>query len=360
MFLFSPPEDFDPEKQFEEVPLQQGLLYMRWKTTCGHSALRFALSDTDDRVVVFVQCIGYHLPLLGTLWIASHGPLGTFPSSELETTFFTELQKLCKKQAPDTIAVRVGRKPQTGLLSPAERGASALNQPPSESRVSLEPSLEEITATFAKSVRQQIRVHKQKESGVRFQVEQTDYVSHLPTLTALLHTTATLKGFSAHPKKHYEALLNELNKNPEYGTLILGYLGERKQPSSFLLMLFSGTEAYHLFSGNSPEGYAVGLPTLTLYTALKEAKKQKVAWFNLGAYYTGTELALRSLVNQSKFKEKFRGEVVVYPPQYDLVESRVRYLLFRFMRWYPLLITRRTAVRWCRRVIAEFEEEKKV
>ena len=358
MFLFIPPEEFDPEKHFKEVPLQQGLLYKRWKIACGHRVVRFAVSGIDDTVQVFVQCIGYRLPFIGVIWIAAHGPIGTFPDVATEIAFYRELQKLCKKEASSTFCIRLGAHPPSSLLQhPSERGASALNQPPSEYRISLEASFDTVVETFSKSMKRYIRLYKEKESGIRFQVERTDFSAHLESIYTLLTETAESKGFSVHPKEYYQTILAELTSNPEYGTLVLGYIEKKKTPVSFVLTVYTGSEAYHLFSGNAMEGYEEGMPTLTLYTTMKEAKRQNIVWFNLGAYYIGTEMALQSLVNQSLFKRKFNGEVLAHSPQHDLVAHRVRYLVFRIVRLYPVVVVRRFITRWYYRLAREFSEE---
>ena len=192
--------------------------------------------------------------------------------------------------------------------------------------------------------------------GIRFHIETTDFRSHLPEVYALLDKTALLKGFSPHPFSYYETLFDLLTESPEYGSLILGYLPDEKQPVSAVLTTYTGSEAYHLISGNDTRGYDAGMPTLTMYMAIREAKRQGLRRYNMGVVAEGASYAQRGLLNQSRFKEKFGGTIVDHGHSRDMVISSWRYWLFRAVRLYPVAVLRRLIVRWYRAVIVELRE----
>ena len=198
-----------------------------------------------------------------------------------------------------------------------------------------------------------MRKYEKKEGEVKMQIEKTDFTAHLKELYTLLNETAQARGFSLHPFSYYEALCEELNTNPEYGALILGYLEGRKEPISAMILIYAGTKSYHLFSGNREEGYKNDVPTLMMYAAIQETKEQGLEQYNMGGVSAGDT---PSLDNLSIFKGKFGGEVVTYEEPRDVVVSKWRYPIFRFLRLNVVTKIRQFFVKWGRQILIDFKE----
>ena len=354
MFIHSPPDSFDPEEHFEDVPLHQGKFFRQWQSAYGRKTVLLSASDTGGKVRMFVQCVEYVFPLIGSVWYAARGPVGSCDSAESEAVFHRELRRVCLKQSPATSHIRLEREPAFGAVRTAysEHDAGTFMQPPAERVVPLEGSVDDVVSGFAKRTKQIIRRYEQDHGTIRFAAEKINFLPHLGRFHRLLEETAVVKGFSLHPLPYYESLFSCLNANPEYGTLVTGYLG--KEPVSTVLITYTAREAYHLFAGSAVSGYADNMPTLTLYHAMKEAKKQGAVRYNLGGVSVDRSGNLAAL---SVFKGKFGGETVVYDRPRDYTVSVWRYGLFRVMRLSFIAKFRRFAVRWYRLIARELSRE---
>ena len=358
MFIYAPPDSFDPEKHLKDIPLGQGAFFRRWKKAGGQRVVTLAADSAENRTTAYIQCVEYVLPVVGSVWVAARGPVGSFPSLAIEEKFYAELRRLCREASPKTSHIRIQHGPTSRFIRtvPAEYTPGAFNHPSCERILSLERDMAAIRADFAGNTARIVKRHERDPNGVHFHVEKTNFNKYAGDVYMLLEATASRAGFSLHPSQYYEALFDEMAHNPEYATLVLGYGSADPQPVSFVLMLYSGREAYHLLAGNAEAGYDLNMPTLTLYTAIQEAKKEGVLRYNMGAVYAGTRLSLRSLRNQSLFKGKFGGEAVDHGHPRDIVISGWRYALYRCMRWYPVHIARRYAVRLYQAILVEFRE----
>ena len=170
----------------------------------------------------------------------------------------------------------------------------------------------------------------------------------------LFEHLARTKKFGLHPRAYYEALFEELQEHPENGTLVLGYIDTEEKPISFVLVLHVGTEAYHLYSATSAKGYEHNVPTLALYTALKEGKEHGATRYNLGGT---TSMSSQSIGDFSAFKKKFGGERIEHPLSMDIVVSGWRYAIFRFLRLRTILATRRLVMRLYKMIEVELNAE---
>ena len=358
MFIYAPPDTFEPEKHLPDIPLNQGMFFRRWKEAFGRRVITLAADTGNDRTAAYIQCVGHVVPFVGTVWVANRGPVGSFGTLVMEEKFHAELRRLCAEAAPDTSHIRIQHAPTSRFIRtvPAEHTPGSFNQPSCERIIALDRDMPAVVADFAGNTRRIVKRYERDGEGVRFHVEKTNFNKYAGEVYGLLETTATRGGFSLHPPEYYESLFEELTRNPEYGTLVLGYADDGKYPASFVLVLYSGREAYHLLAGNTEDGYGKNLPTLTVYTAIQEAKKEGVSRYNMGSVYTGSRWSLRSLRNQSLFKLKFGGETVDHGHPRDIIISPWRYCLYRLVRWCPVLLVRRGIFRIYTAILVEFRD----
>ncbi len=357
MYLYTPPNSFDPEKHFKDISLYQGLFYRRWQERIGRPIVALAMDDEENKIRAYVQCVGHTVPLLGTVWVAFHGPLGSFGSVSIEEEFYEELCRQCLDAVTDTVHIRIQGEPTSRRIrtKPAERTLSAESRPPTERVITLNEDLDAIIGNFAADTRSIVKQYEQDKENIRFYSEKTDFKSHLSNVYALLSAESASDNCEMHPFAYYESLFDEMNANPEYVTLTLGYISDGKTPVSAVITAYAGYEAHCMLTANAP-GYET-MPTLALYTAIKDSKKQGLWRYNLGAVSMQDDTVLRTLRAQSAFKGKFGGNVVDRGDLLDIVVSGLRYRIFRAVRWYPVTRAYRFLRKWYLATMVELREE---
>lgn len=357
MFIHRVDEVFDPEKYFDTVPLHQGLFFRRWQERYGRNVVTLVADDSDGRVRVYAQCVEYVLPVVGSVWVVARGPLGSFDSDVSEEAFYKELCSLCTEVSPKTSHVRFQKKPSSERMrvKRAEIMDGCFMPLFTEQAVSLDRDFDDVAEHFSGNVARVVRRYTEgKCEDVQFHIEKTDFKSHLKGVYALLKESASIKKVVLHPYAYYEALFDELDANPEYGMLVLGYVGEHKELVAFVSALYIDSDAHHLFAGASSVGYENNMLALALYTALKEAKEQDIKRYNLGSFISCLSSGLG---NSPVFSEGFGSEKVSYEASYDVVVSGWRYFLFRFLRLRLIIMVRRLLTRFYRAVEVELTSE---
>ena len=335
---------FDPVEHFDTVPLYQGLFFRRWQEQVGRNVVTLVAEDSDKKVRVYVQCVEYVLPVVGSVWVAALGPLGSFDSAVSEEEFYKELRSLCSEVSPAVSHIRFQKMPifnRTHVVC-AERTNGIFIQPLVEQVFSLDRGFDDITDDFSVNTNRLVRRHEEgKCDGIRIHTERKYFKNHMETVYSLLEESRQKKSV-LYSYRCYEALFEELDAKPEYGMLTLGYIEGQEKPVSFVLTVYIDSEAYHLFSGTSSAGYEYNLPTLVFYTVLKEVKEQGIKRYRVGD--TGSVLSEDLFILQ----EEFGGEKVECSVLCDNVISGWRYYLFRFLRLNPVLSTRRLLTRFYR------------
>ena len=357
MFIHTVNETFNPTEHFDNVAMYQGLFFRQWQQRCGRNILALAADDAEGKTRAFAQCIEYVLPVIGSIWTATLGPIGSFNAESDEKAFYKELQALCTETSPKTVAVRVqteSKHAHTPMI-PAERHAGSFVQPFVEEIVSLEEDIEDIISRFSKNTRRMVqRYIREEDKEIRFHIEKKEFKKHFNEAYALLKDLAHTKRFQLHPKTYYETLFETLEEYPENGTLILGYVAGETALASFVVVIHTGTETYHLCSASSETGYEHAVPTLAHYIAIKDAKDRGTRQYNLGGVIS---TSAKSAGDLSTFKKKFGGESIQHPPSADIVVSVWRYGIFRFLRLPPVMMLRRLVMRAYRKVVVELNQE---
>ena len=201
MFIHRPADTFDPEKHFKEVPICQGILYRKWQQQYGKKVVTLAAEEPNGKIQLYIQCIEHKLPLAGSVWVATQGPLGSCKSKKVEEEFYRELIRICKEEEPKTSHIRIQNKPETHRIRTilAEKADGSFMHPIAERIVPVHDDIETITNGFAKNTKRIIRQYKDNKEKVYIQIEKTDFKSHLQNMYELIATTASARGFSPHP-----------------------------------------------------------------------------------------------------------------------------------------------------------------
>ena len=345
MFIRKVDGSLNPEKYFDTVPLYQGLFFRQWQERFGRNVLTLVMDESEKKVTVYIQCVEYVLPVVGSVWVATQGPLGSFSSVVGEESFYAELRSLCTEVSPKISHIRFQKKP----ISPQVRVAKAeleygtFMQPFAEQVISLTGEFADIVDNFSVSTSRLVRQYEEgKCEGVRFQVEKEKFTEHLKVVYALFvesEKSVPSRESFLRPYAYYMSLFEELDAHPERGMLVLGYVEGQESPVSFALTVFTDSEAYHVFSGTSSDGHACDVATLVLYTVLKEAKEQGAKRYIIG------DTDAVSSDDLSVLQEEFGGKESKNTVLHDVVVSGWRYYLFRFLRLHRILAVRRLLTR---------------
>ena len=290
MFVYSPPDTFNPEKHFKSVPFYQGVFFKRWQEANGRDVISLAVDVEGGETIAYIQCVEYVFPIVGSVWVAAQGPLGTFESIHMEEVFYTELKRVCAAASTSSSHVRIQRTPSAHHIHTisAEKYSGDIMQPFSEQSIVLDEPLDDIIVRFSNPTRDIVKRYEHDKDLVQFVVERINFTQYLVDVYDLLVASNEAGECTLQSFKYYETLFSELQVNPEYGMLALCYIRGKKKLVSATLVLYSGGEAFHLFSCNSKESYSYDVPTLSLYTAIKESKEQRLERFNLGDIASST------------------------------------------------------------------------
>ena len=354
MFIYSPPNDFNQDNVFKNIPLYQSNFYKRWQESSGRKVVTLSIDDETNRPIAYIQCVQYTLPFIGTIWTASGGPIGKFPSLSIEEEFFTTLKEKCKEEDEKTFAIRIQRKPESKYIkiSKSEKIEGSFTQPIAEKVIYMKTNLDENVQDFSKNTRKLVRRFEKDIEDVSVRVEDNDFIRYFEEIHSLLEGTSKKRGFSLHEKSFYKNLFESLQSTPNYGSLILGYTEGSNSPDAFALMVFNGDNGYHTLAGANEKAYQEELPSLVLYSAIKESFNKNLKSYNLG----GISIGGTSLDSLSIFKNKFGGSVLVHPPLYDLVTNRFKYILFRILRTRPVSFLRRNLSKLKKYIFDEITE----
>ena len=357
LFVHKTDESFKPDEHFTDIPFYQGLFFRRWQERYGREVISLVADDSKGKVYVYAQCVEYVLPAVGSVWVVARGPIGSFDSDSTEEAFYDELRSLCTEVSPKTSHVRFQKKPlsQKSRFARAELAKGVFTQPLVEHVISLAGEFQGIVDSFSVTAGRLVRRYTEESSeDIHFRTEDAGFKKHLDTIYTLLkesERSVLLENFSLRPYAYYEALCDELDAGAGGGFLVLGYVAGHEDPVTFVLTVYGGSEAHHLFSGSSSVGYEHNVPTLAFYTALKHAHERGMKRYVVGDTDSVLPKDLRIL------REEFGGEELVCRDLYDYIVSPLRYRLFRLLRLRLILLIRRFVMRLYMMIKAELTAE---
>lgn len=355
MFIRIADESFDPEAIFSDVAFHQTLIYKKWQQKYGRQVVTLIAEKVDGDNTAFVQCVEYKIPFLGSFWTAYGGPLGGFDSLEQEEVFYKELKKECIKISPKTMFIRIQGKPFSKYIrTRRSENTMAYFAPANEERIiQIEEDLEDVVESFnSVPIKKAIRVLERNESVDRFVVEKNDLLSHFDEVYELLQKTSGTQQRFLQSRDWYYLLFEILQEKSERASLTLGYVADRKKPSSFVVTLYSQKEGQMLLFGSEDRAFRTRIPSLCVYTAIKEAKNMGMNTYNLGETSPDYRLANRMF---SDFTDQFGGGFFIIEHPRDIVIRSFPYALFRIIRIKILFVLYGFFTRWIRKILVEIK-----
>ena len=329
MFIHSPTSVFDPEQFFPEVPFQQSRFYANWQEAYGREVLRLLIEDKHQKKIAYVQCVSCEFPVVGKVWYAARGPIGTFPSIKSEEVFYEELTDLCRSKGGTFIRFQKKVTSQYVALTKAEKKPAVFMPPNTECMLPLTNSFEDTIAHFGKSMRPDAR---KKNENLKHIIVTEDALDHLNTCYDLLNKSAEKGNFSLHPFSYYKALFKTIATYPNKGFIVLTTMQESSGELVYVsvnIYLHTGKECYFLFGGNDERGFPEQASMFNQIAAIEEMHRRGVKQYNMGGI---ADAHTPELASVTTFKMKFGCTPVEHKDTFDIPLRYFRYVLFRVLR----------------------------
>lgn len=231
----------------------------------------------------------HKLPIVGKYAYSPRGPIMVESrKSKIESGDESEIQKIideAKKRGCGWIRIEPNReaelqKIQTSIVNCQLSIVKCLRstQPKEILCMDITKSEEELLAQMKSKTRYNIRLAEKK--GVTVTVSREE--KYLNKFIELVQETAGRAGIKAHPREHYERLLETL---PEDMLNLYGaeYNGE---VIAVNMMIFFEDTAIYLHGGSSNKYRNVMAPFLLQWRAVQDAKKRGCKWYDLGGIDT--------------------------------------------------------------------------
>lgn len=170
-------------------------------------------------------------------------------------------------------------------------------------RIPLDNPIEDIFNRFSEAKRRAVR--RAEKNSIRVTVSyDIDSLIRLKNASAGFLGSITTSGV----RKLWDTL-PEKNK-----TVLLAFCPDQKTPIACILLLFWDTLAYYWIAGATKQGKKLFAPTLLVWEAIREAKKQKCRYLDfIGVWDERIPTKNHAWKGFTKFKEGFGGDSLYYP-----------------------------------------------
>jgi len=265
-----------------------------------------------------------HVLPFGLCWLGiERGPI--LEKKEAWKNLFEQIKKLALKEK----AVFVRVEPPSGengdlFGGKGWRKAHAHYQPEWTLRVNLEGTEDEILAQMKPKGRYNIKVAQKNNVTVRASSAPADVTAFYK----ILKQTGGRDGFHIHNEDYYQKFIAAATKN-NWGTLYLAeYEGE---VVGGVIATFYGDTGMYYYGASAYEHRSLMAPYLIQWTAMKEAKKQGLKWYDFLGIAPPDD-PKHPWVGITQFKKKFGGEIVGYEKAREYVFRPLWYLLMRLKK----------------------------
>jgi lipid II:glycine glycyltransferase (peptidoglycan interpeptide bridge formation enzyme) len=177
-----------------------------------------------------------------------------------------------------------------------------------------------IFASFSATGRRHIRLAER--SGVY--VEES---SNATAFAALLKKTAARGGFRAHNAAYFEQFLRSFGHDAR-----LLVAKNDKQWLAAGIFTFVGRTSVYYYGASCNQSRELNAPTLLQWEAMKLAKRIGCSEYDLLGIARDEEDRHHQLARVTRFKKKFNGEIVYYPPELDVIFAPGWYRIFRIAK----------------------------
>jgi peptidoglycan pentaglycine glycine transferase (the first glycine) len=287
--------------------LWQSCAWLRYQKALGRKAHVYAANRSDGSIAASALVITDYTVMNLSTWDIPRGPIIAQEDGEgAEAALLRRIVADARKDKGLTLTCS----PLAALRSSgiAWKHSPRHEQPEATRLVDLTLSNEDILKQMHQKGRYNIKVAE--KNGVRIERSQD-----ATAFGELLRRTAARDGFAAAPVHHYETFLKAL----EGAFLLLAYVEGTATPIAGLMgAQWNGTCIYY-YGASDYEHRALMAPYLLQWEAMKIGKAAGCARYDLLGVAPPDASEDHPWQGISRFKEKFGGTVVTYPPEQRIV-----------------------------------------
>jgi len=316
--------------------LWQSLQWKNFQETLGREVRIYALMD-HAQILASALTVIDRTAFGWSTWDIPRGPIAHAPLAA------GDLLHAILDQARKERCLTVYFSPRTSCVPRANSRAqiSSRHEQPAATRIiDLTRTNEEILRQMKPKGRYNITVAE--KNGVRVQESQD-----CAAFAHLIKITGHRDNFTVHPARHYEAFLRSIE-----GSFLLMATSERGEPVAGLLGVIWGSGGIYYYGASNYAQRALMAPYALQWTAMCRCKAAGCTSYDLlgiapptvaeaspFAEATGDKLTGKPDAGPnhpwqgvSAFKEKFGGNVVIYPPEQEIVLRPVAKRLLQLKR----------------------------
>lgn len=322
-------EEYAPLLIDNNTPFTQAWFYGEWQETMSRKVRRFEICD-NSKTFGFFQVIKYPLPFSKNFLYIPHGPLllQGYEEQAILKVFREILTQIAVEE--NAIFIRFD-----SLLCDCEYFKkissyayhSVYFQPKYEWVLNIDKLENELLSGIPKKNRYDIRYAKNK--GVTVEIFKNNLVNHFEDFYSLMEKTAHRSNFNLHPKKYYENILINCEKNNNAFFVAAKY---NSDTIAMNFVLIFGETAYVIFGGSDDKFKNLRAPRLAYWKGIIEAKNHGCKFYNFGAVNSGD--GYESYEGITEFKKGFGGKMLKYPDSCDLIVNPFWHWMYNLYKLY--------------------------
>ncbi len=281
-------EEYTPLLINNNAPFTQAWFYGEWQETMGRKVRRFEIYD-NLKTFGFFQVIKYPLLFGKNFLYIPHGPVIRSFSEGKQTDFLKIFREILTRIAVEENAIFV--RFDFPLCDckyfkkvPSYAYHSVYFQPKYEWALNIDKPESELLNGIPKKNRYDIRYAENK--GVKIENIGNDLINYFDKFYCLMEKTACRGNFNLHPKKYYENILINCEKNNNAFFVVAKY---NSAIVAMNFVLIFGETAYVIFGGSDDKFKNLRAPRLVYWKGIIEAKNRGCKSYNFGAVNSGDE-----------------------------------------------------------------------
>ena len=316
--------EYNPLSIDKNALFTQAWFYGEWQEAMGRKVRRFEMRNNSETVGYF-QVIKYPLLFGKNILYIPHGPVVKAANDEHQIKEFSKILTHIATEE-NAIFVRFDSRfhnSNYGSKVPLYAHHSVYFQPKCEWVLDIDKPENELLGDMPKDSRYDIRYAENK--GVKVEILDNNLINYIDDFYSLMGKTAQRGNFNLHPKKYYENILINCEKNNNAFFVVANH-NSNIVVINFVLIF--GETAYVVFGGSDDRFKHLRAPRLVYWRGMIEAKNRGCKFYNFGA--VSPDSGYESYEGISEFKKGFGGKMLEHPDSYDLV-------IEPFWRWLYIL-----------------------
>ncbi len=299
-----------------ETPLWQSKAWKGYQESLGRETRLYGLKSGTGEIAAAALVIVDRTAFGLSTWDIPRGPLGE------NSQKIGELLEGIMEEAKKERCMAISFSPLLGVSLSSSNPSSRHEQPEASVILDVRMSDEELLAKMKEKGRYNIRVAEKHKVSV---TESRD----VDAFYSLLTKTAMRDRYGIKPKSHYEKFLTELPGS----FLLLAEVpeGTQKKTLAGLIGVLWGDTGIYYYGASDHAERAKMAPYALQFEAMKLCKARGATHYDLFGI-APTDDPSHAWAGVTRFKKQFGGEVVMYPPEQEIVLMPVMKTLLEWKR----------------------------